>query len=165
MTLTLGADGTYVGDHDPATLLFAGGDSITFSVQGDVVPAFGTTLVAPETAVLIEPTGDAMVVDPSASLTVVWSGGMGNLLVSLRAPDGEAGYTETLSCTYDANVKSATIPAALLASFADNEPGFFNVQTMSDDYVEVEGWLVGVHLSSLAEQPSGAHGWLSVAFQ
>ena len=157
--------GAYTGDHDPNAVIFDGGETITFTAEGDEVPEFSTTLTAPATAVLTSPAGESVTIDTRIDLPIVWSGGSHTLVVALWGKEGTS-LARSVSCLFDAAAHEIAVPAEVLAPLAGTTQGSINVLTMSYEYLELGGgWRTGVHLSSIAKQPNGEPGWLPVDFQ
>ncbi len=112
--VTLTADPDSYKETYSDLVLFTDGDEVTALVSGSSeVPAHDIGVVAPFTPIVPDPT-EPPSVDRSEPFTVTWTGGSGEVLLTLRgsALDGVSGAT--ITCGFNAEDGSGTIPPEVL---------------------------------------------------
>jgi hypothetical protein len=130
-------------------LIFAGGDTITFTASGAAVVAFSDRLVAPGPLSVTSPalTNDALSIDTSKDLVFSWSGtSVGMLHFNVRTATAVA--SSFVSCQFDAAALTGTIPAALLQKLY--KTGADTTGTLTTDNSNTKEVPAGDHLVHLA---------------
>lgn len=140
ITLATDPDSVYELFQSP-TPLYAGGEQITFSADGDEVPGFDVSVTAPHEVHITAPAEPAAVltVTRSRDLNLTWTGGnTGQVQVVLYGPGQGA---DSLFCRFAANAGTGTIPMAALSMLGAGQ-GSFAMSTISLAEVEAGDWLV-----------------------
>ena len=128
VSLSPKADGTYA-QTDSTYALWNGGETLTVSGAGGLVPMFSATVTAPAlNAQLTAPTaptpGAALNIARGTDLTLRWTGA-GNTTLDLTLGNNPgAGSYSSVTCSFPASAGSATVPAAALATVPAG-PGLF----------------------------------------
>jgi hypothetical protein len=106
--------------------LFAGGEMITFTTAGAVVPSFTKTIKTPTKATITQParpsmTSPYLVVNRTQDFTVSWSGGgSGKVQVALNSQQAD----QRVFCRFDASAGSGKVPSAVLSTLAPGQGGY-----------------------------------------
>ncbi len=118
VTLTPGSDGSYT-DATGTTALWNGGETLTISASGGMVPAFMGSVQAPAPVTVNQlggaawPAATATVnVSRATDLVVTWTATTGSVLI------GIANNTSGMTCVFDGSAGTGTIPAAALGQLA-----------------------------------------------
>lgn len=151
--LSLTPDGNNTYNYgDQVQHYFVDGDTVTFTAEGDVVPAFSTTLGAPDAVIL---TSDQLgsSIDSANDLVVTWETGPteGTLTFGLGAYVMDAGglTSHNLTCTYAVDAGTATIPSAALQSMPTGMVSFAIV-SVSAELLTVDDWSIAARLEAFA---------------
>jgi hypothetical protein len=102
---------------------FLGGDFLTVTAEGGVVPAFGASLVTPSHVTLIEPAppndgGMDYVLTTSSDLAVSWNGGEADATVHVvvtALQNSQAPNTYVADCAFDGLAGKGVVPGAALS--------------------------------------------------
>ena len=136
--------------------LWNGGETLTVSADGKDVPAFTTSFKAPGKITLSAPapTAGALTVTRSAGVTATFSGtSSGAVVLYFDIASGQQAFTVT--CTFDASLGSAQIPAAAFADFPAGD-GTFNFYVKESRVVSPSGWQVRFTASKAIVDGAGA---------
>jgi len=126
ITLTPAGDKTYPGHFGQP--LFGNGETATVRGSGGEIAAFTATVVTPRLVTITAPAATSMLtVNRAAGLHMAWTGGSGDVLVSLVS---EAPVVD-IDCRFPASSGSATIGADVLTELPAG-PGSLNVSTLAD---------------------------------
>jgi hypothetical protein len=122
-------------DDDSSDERWVSGDTISMTVDGDEVHAFGATLVAPFAPALLEPsTFTGLVIDRSTPFVVRWeaapSDAPGSLHVSL----------DQIECDAPLDVGELAIDPALLSALAPWPSTELTIWSESRQAADVSGW-------------------------
>ena len=156
ITLTPGAMDQYA-QFMTTSPLFAGGEMITFTTAGAMVPALSKTIRAPAKATITLPTRPPMmspylVVNRGQDFTVTWSGGgSGKVQVALNNQLAD----HRVFCRFDASAGTGKVPSAVLATFALGE-GSYAMATVSQDEAIAGDWAIDVSAYFNAVWPDSA---------
>ncbi len=132
-----GGGGWYPGLGFLGAPPFLGGDSLTVTAAGAVVPAFGASLVTPSYVTLIEPArandggsvGD-YVIATSSDLAVSWNGGEADATVHVvvtALQNSPAPNTYVADCAFDGLAGKGVVPGAALSLLKGRYAGQFTV--------------------------------------
>jgi hypothetical protein len=155
--LTPKSDKTYAVVSSSTEGLWNGGEMLTVTADGKDVPAFTTSLVAPSKVTLSAPAPAAgiITVTRSAGVSATFTGmssGFVVLYFDIADPSGQQAFSAT--CTFDASLGSATIPAAAFADFPAGD-GTFNFYVKQSSVVMPAGWQVRFTASKAIVDPAG----------
>jgi hypothetical protein len=146
------------------TRFFDGGDVISFSgAGGPDLPAFATqTVVAPNDIVLTAPAcADLKCPDfsRSADATLTWTGG-GAGRVSISYITTTDTTSKTVSCNFDAQASTGTVPAAALMMLdVGTEPGFSGLEVILP--IDSKTIMVGALPTTIGVQGSSTEGFFT----
>jgi hypothetical protein len=144
-------------------LLFAGGETITFTGAGRDVPAFASTLVAPAPIGVTAPSlASGLSIDTGKDLTFSWTGSSaGKIAFNIRTTTSSAATTTAnsfVSCQFDASAPSGTIPTALLQNLTKTDATTTAILTTDHSNAkEIVAGDYSIHLAvgSIATQSDG----------
>jgi hypothetical protein len=112
--VTLKPDPDDYGDTYPDRVLFTEGDEVSAKVSGSAeVPAHDIAVVAPFAPIIPDPT-EVPSVDRSEPFTQTWMGGTGEVLLTLRGSALDGVRPVTITCGFNAEDGSGTIPPEVL---------------------------------------------------
>jgi hypothetical protein len=138
---------------------FSGGEKLVVTSTGDDVPAFSTSLLAPELLTIttpVKPTS-SLSVDRYQDFAVSWSGGSGAVLVRfINAGNTTTGHVDYLECAFLAESGSGIVPSSellLLRSCTDPAYCFVEMSSLSDVRVTAGTWGVLVDVRHVAVWP------------
>jgi hypothetical protein len=137
LTVVPTGPGIYAPPADNTPALFAGGETITFTVApaGDV-PAHGATVVAPTPLVLTKPEPTATIhATRSTDLELAWTGGAAGELLFVTGIEGSDGGVVALTCRFPAAPGGAVLAADVLARLPPTvapAPTFFWVMSRTE---------------------------------
>ena len=142
ITLTPKADNTYE-PFSQMQPLFTGGEMITVSGTGAVAPAFSISVTAPSRAAITSPAkppmNTSLMISRAQDFSVTWTGGgAGKLYVYFAGPSASG---TSLSCGYEADAGSATVPAAALAALPPGM-GSFGASRLFYKSVDIGDWRI-----------------------
>ncbi|MBK6696043.1 MAG: hypothetical protein IPG50_28110 [Myxococcales bacterium] len=140
-----------------ATPLWSGGETLEVSAQGQDVPAFATSLVAPSkltvTAPALPAAAGSLAVTRSAPFTATWAGvSTGSVVLYFEAATGSNAFTAT--CTFPAADTTASVPAAAFAEFPAGE-GTFDFYVRQSAPAATDGWSILFTASRALVGPDG----------
>jgi hypothetical protein len=138
-----------------ASLLFAGGESLSVRADGKDVPAFTTMLVAPSKVTLSAPapTMGTLTITKSAGLTASFTGASsGKVVFYLSATTATQAYSAR--CKFPANATTAQIPAEALSDLPAGD-GFYDFYVEERSDVAPPGWNVHFTASKAIVDPAG----------
>jgi hypothetical protein len=143
----------FYGGNGNVVALHAG-ETRTLAASGAAVPAFSTTFVVPDAAVITSPSAGITVGTDDVQLA--WTGGSGFVDVVLQATLRHA------RCRFDASTGAGAIPNAALAQFREPGARFLRV-TSNEVATNVPDWTITTTGSLDATWPDGtaATGTLS----
>ncbi|MFO0548897.1 MAG: hypothetical protein U0271_10945 [Polyangiaceae bacterium] len=151
VALTPNAQNLYSGGNDTQHY-FVDGDVVTISATGDAVPAFSSTLTAPD---VVNLTSDQLgaAIDSTSDLLVTWAAGPteGSLTIMFGAytSDATGGTSHNLTCVYDITAGSATVPAAALQLLPLGNVTFA-IESIASELLMVGEWAVSTRLEAFA---------------
>jgi hypothetical protein len=125
ITLTPNAMGQYE-TFMVANPLFNGGEMITFTTSGAMVPAVTKTITAPAKAMITAPAKPPMsspylVISRGQDFTVSWSGGgSGKVQVALNSTNAD----QRVFCRFNASAGTGKLPSAAISTLAAGTGGF-----------------------------------------
>ncbi|MDB5219376.1 MAG: hypothetical protein JWO86_7303 [Myxococcaceae bacterium] len=146
------------------TRFYNGGDVISFSgAGGPDLPAFTTqTVVAPNDIVLTAPAcADVKCPDfsRSADATLTWTGGGAGQVSITYITTTDTTY-KTVSCNFDAQASTGTVPtAALMMLDVGTDPGYSGVEVIGP--IDSKTIMVGTLPTMLFVQGSGTEGFFT----
>ena len=153
-----GAEGSstfYFGNGN--VVAFGAGDTRTLTASGSAVPAFSTSFVAPEVAVVTSPPAGSALTVGTEDLQLAWTGGSGFVDVLLERTSAEG------RCRFPASIGAGTIPNAALLEF--REPGAELLITTSTEVdTNVPDWSVTTTASIDATWSDGTAAVGTLAF-
>lgn len=135
-------------------LLFAGGETVSFSAAGADVPAFAATLLAPSQLTITSPAlpAGAFAIDRTTDLVFVWTGNsVGEVSVNIVTTTISAATTvadSSVGCRFDASALTGTVPAAMLRKLMKTDAA--TTARLSTDHSttrEVLAGDYGIHLA------------------
>lgn len=146
--------------------LWSGGENLTISAAGDVVPAFQEVLFAAMPVTLtspsLPPAPAQATISTNAPLNVSWTGGSGGTVTVMLTRSVTAGSTDTvmLSCAFPAAGGAGTIPATAMAMLPKGPDGTFSVLGGDTKAIEPSGWAITVqeYVPAIAPEGSSASG-------
>lgn len=110
-------DGSYHTVGDGTNVLWSGGETLTIAAAGHGVAPFNTTLTAPTAVKLARPTppaaGNALMVNRSLDLALMWSGGQGSDVQVILATSAASG-SAVVTCQFPGGDSMGTIPSSAL---------------------------------------------------
>ena len=108
------------GKVDNAGPPFAGGDKITLTAAGDLVPAFSIEAVAPFQIVAEQPkiVGGALSVSASKPLALAWSGSPGGDVLGVLTRYSSSGEVTTAYCRFAGEAGTGQLPQAVVQTVA-----------------------------------------------
>ena len=118
-TLSPTDSGAY-GKVDNAGPPFAGGDKITLTAAGDLVPAFSIDAVAPFQIVAEQPkiVGGALSISASKPLQLAWSGSPGGEVLGVLTRYSGSGEVTTAYCRFPGESGTGQLPQAVVGAVA-----------------------------------------------
>ncbi len=145
------------------TMLYTGGETLSFTATGDEVPAFARTLTAPETVNVTSPSVmmGLLSLNRAADLNVTWGATSSATDVIVRLSGFEmpmtgGSRTVSLACTFDGTSGMGTVPAADLGNLpGGGASGSFSVETSVSDQLMAGGWNITVVASALGRGDTG----------
>ena len=140
--------------------LYSGGESIDVDAKGGSVPAFSTTLFAPDTVTFSKPytkSGDTLTLDSAKDYLCEWSQTQDDVRFGVTMKDATAGgsFDLELSCTFDGAKAQGTVPQALLAQLP-KKAGSLSVSARNQVVVKAGKYDVTVRALAPAYGPTGA---------
>ncbi len=125
---------------DAGAPLFGGGETLTASAAGDVVPAFSLQVTAPEVVTIDVPVWpaeqDDLAVTRSAGLHLEWSGASaGDVVVIFNTQD----QATEVSCAFPAAAGTADVPAAALQALPVGAV-FLDVEQRGAAFARIDTW-------------------------
>lgn len=148
------ADGTY-DQLTAASLLYAGGESLTVKADGAGVPAFTTTLTAPSKITLSAPVPTMGTIDvtKSAGVSATFTGASsGKVVLYFSTTDAMAAYS--VRCKFPASAGTAKIPAEAFQDFPTGD-GFFDFYVEERSDVAPSGWQIHFTATKAVVDASG----------
>ncbi len=139
-------NGTYYDQLN--TQLWAGGETLTLSATGAVVPAFSAqTVVAPLDIVVTAPscaTNNCGTLSRSTPLTVSWTGGGSSTVdVDLTVNDSVNLRVGKILCTFPASAGTGVIPTGVLATVPAGQ-GFLTIKPTGSTSFAAGAWMVSI---------------------
>jgi hypothetical protein len=135
---------------------FVGGDLLTVTAEGGVVPAFVATIVTPSPVTLIAPAPPAdggsfgtYAIATADDLAVSWTGGESGATVHVVLTGG----VTTVDCVFDATTGQGTVPQASL-SLLQGRPGSFIVYQNRVSTVQTGTYAVQIDARNACDQTS-----------
>jgi hypothetical protein len=146
---------TAVWEEEPR---LAGGETLTLSAAGDVIPAFQGSLLGVTPVTLTSPALPAsgnLAVSTKADFNFTWTGGTGGIVSATLMRDSGADRLE-ITCSFPDTAGSGAIPASALAAIAPGSNGSFVLQGGDMETLDVSGWAVSLVLQIPARRPATA---------
>lgn len=144
LTLVPNETGIYPIMTNSEAPLFTGGESLTIAAAGALAPAFSVDLTAPHAIELTAPelpdAPSPWGVDRTSNIELAWEGGQGRVEAVFFSASGH------VSCVYDADDGSATIPAAAIGTLEGS--GTFSVSVIDRETLELGGWQLTITATS-----------------
>ncbi|MBK6516212.1 MAG: hypothetical protein IPM79_02790 [Polyangiaceae bacterium] len=168
--LNLPVDGNNIYNFsDQLQLYFEPGDVITLAATGDEVPAFSSTLTAPDGITLTSDFGSLGTIDRASDFVTTWEAGPteGGVSIGFGVYENVAGgvQTHSLTCGFDIDGGTATIPPAALQLLPVGN-GNIAITSISQELLTVGGtWSVSTRLEEFATYGGGQSAGKPVAFQ
>ena len=153
------ANGAYAVVSDN-TLLFHGGETLTLSAVGNVVPAFTGILTAPDSPTLTAPAlppvlSSPLVIPRSQPLQFSWSMPANDtILVVINSGDSASTGTGRVACNFAGSKGSAAIPAADLQMLPAGA-GNLGVQAFDMQMITAGSYGIGFEASSSMNDAKG----------
>ncbi len=128
--------------------IFQGNEPLTFTIPGGTeIPPMSATLEAPATATLTAPSLNALVIQRSQPLDIVWTHpplatALGTVTIGLMYDLG-SGDRHRLVCSFPATDGMGTIPAAMLSQLSPATQVTIHVQSSTQTLQEDGEWSVG----------------------
>lgn len=124
--------------------LWSGGETLSATSTGGVVPPFALSMVAPDAITITAPPWpgpvNPLVVDKSKSLVISWSAGaVGNVQIVL-GDDAQASNSVTVTCTFDETAGSGSIDPAAFAPLVASASPWVNVDVAARATKAVDVW-------------------------
>jgi hypothetical protein len=163
ISLAPGADNQYPPVSSSTASLFGGGEMILFDVRGDGdIPAHQATIAAPAPATITMPLlGTPVPVDRTQDLPVAWTGGTGDVVVTLNVSESdgvEVTRSLVLQCELDAAAGAGALPASLLGMLPPTSPmvqASFTASVVETADTEAGDYLVSFLATTGALTPTG----------
>jgi hypothetical protein len=146
------------GTFQSLDVLWAGGETLTFSATGADVPAFTDSIIAPAqmqitSATVMPPPSqvDDPIIDKSQDFTVTWAApSFGMVEITMSDPVVE----HQLRCKFEASAGTATIPSTSLMKLLANL-GWFTIGTVGANHVFAGDWSVALRAYYAPTWPGG----------
>jgi hypothetical protein len=129
----------YAPFSDLMNTLWLGGETLTISAQGDVVPSFSGTLVAPTSFALTTPDVSAATtpIPLSKDLLLTWTGG-GSAEVTVNF----VAIEPSLLCSFPAGPGQAVIPHEVFGNYSPNTTAELSVGVSATASIAVSDWSI-----------------------
>lgn len=151
-----------------AELWWAGGESVTLRAEGDVVPAFTTSLVAPSSMVVNSPpfwTAEGLEVNATNPFTVTWSASASDDSVQVAIYEPQTVSTDAIGarCTFRAASAAGSIAPPVLSLFHKGDASI-RVYSIAEARPTVDNWSLRTTLRRLAVTSTNAPGHGNLRF-
>jgi hypothetical protein len=142
--------------YSSSTLLWTGGEALTFAAPGAEAPAFSFSVTAPSIVQFTQPQpvaiGTTVTFDRTKDFALAWTGGTGGqvrFLIAAAASNMPGVYQLQLDCRYDATAGSATVPASTLQMLPANAMGYYDLRGCGSKQFAIDNWQFSVNVESI----------------
>lgn len=150
-----------IADDGGVMTLWHGGDALTVSAPGDVVPAFTATLIAPTQVTVLTP--PPPVLSKSGAFAFSWLGqSAGSLTVDVNARSGGTDFY--LECQYTVASGVGVVPQVALQRMPAGSASL-TVSTVNRTEVTVSGWVLRAFAQTNANDSSDVEYQASLQIQ
>jgi hypothetical protein len=109
-------------------LKYTGGEALTFSATGDVVPAFSTVITFPANVTVTSPVPTAV---HKSGLMATWMPTTGSVVIRLTHFPGNS-QGNFVNCTFDGSSGSGTVPSTALAELVSGKNASLTIATATE---------------------------------